>query len=70
MAGDSPEDRQRMRDQILGTSIDDVKEYVKRLSEFPKKASIVVFGSQSALEQANKELSEPLKIESAIQGQA
>jgi presequence protease len=69
LAGDSPEDRQRVRDQVLSTGIDDVKDYVKRLSDFPKKASVVVFGSQSALEQANKELAEPLKIESAIQAQ-
>lgn len=65
--GEMPVDRQRYRDQVLSTSVNDLKDYAERLDKCIKSASVVVFGSQAALEQANKELSTPLVIESAVQ---
>ena len=64
--GETAEDRQRWRDQILNTNKADLEAYATKLTDVIAKGSVVVFGSQSALEQANKEVSTPLEIESVF----
>ena len=60
------EDRQRYRTEILQTNSEDVKTYIFGLSKMIENCSIVTFGSQSALEAANKEIKTQLVIENAI----
>lgn len=66
LTGETSQDRQRHRDQILNTNLEDVQFYIQKLENMLKTANIVTVGSQSALESANKELTNPLLIESVL----
>ena len=54
LIGASNEQRYRNRREVLGTSIADVQEFGKLMMQMKK--DVCVFGSKSALEQANKDL--------------
>lgn len=54
--GGSAADRQQWRDEILATTSNDFKDFGDRLSALKQKGTVVVFGSNAALESANQEL--------------
>lgn len=56
MAGETHEERQQWRTEILSASNEDFKEFAGKLKNLRETGSIAVFGSSSALEQANKDL--------------
>jgi len=68
LQGESAADRQKWRDQVLSSSSADFKDFANRLKAIKDKGSVVVFGSQSALDAANEALPEAdkLKIEQAF----
>ena len=68
VTGESAEHRQKFRNEVLQTSQEDFKNLAKRLTKLRENGSIVVFGSQQALETANQDLDEKEKmvIEPAI----
>jgi Zn-dependent M16 (insulinase) family peptidase len=55
LAGDTEDDRQRLRDQILSTSAQDVRAFADVLDLVKAKGSVVVLGSEQAIEKANQE---------------
>lgn len=66
LIGESAADRQRWRQQILGTSACDFKDFAKRLENLTLTGSVAVVGSKSALESANKVIeTQKLNISSA-----
>lgn len=68
LSEESPEDRQRWRDEILNCSPKDFKDFAKKLDVVKEKGSVVVVGSESSLAAANEVLSKEkqLKIERAF----
>lgn len=62
LTGETAADRQRARDEIIGTKAADFKEFAARLGALKEKGSVVVFGSQAALEQANESLPADAKL--------
>jgi Zn-dependent M16 (insulinase) family peptidase len=68
IAGETNEDRQRMRDEVIDTTPSDFKDLAKRMESLKTKGSVAIFGSQAALDQANEALpaDSKLKIELAI----
>jgi hypothetical protein len=52
LAGETDEDRQRMREEVLGTTIKDFHAFGEVLEEAAEKALVKVLGSQSAVEEA------------------
>ncbi len=69
---ETAEDRQKAREEILATTEQDFKDFAHRLANVEKFGFSIVFGSQSALEQANEEindLSKKFSIEPAIVSQ-
>ena len=54
LTGESREDRQQYRDEILGTSEKDFREFAARLSGL--NGTIAIIGSKAALEKGNEEL--------------
>jgi hypothetical protein len=53
LAGDSDQDRQRWREQILGASADDFHAFGEALDPLNEQGRVVVLGSQEAIERAN-----------------
>ena len=68
LTGVSTEERQRWRNEVLGTTKEDLLEYAAKLRAVKDTGSTVVFGSQAALDAANEVLPKErtLTIESAI----
>lgn len=66
LSGESAADRQRFRDELLGTSAADFKDFARRLGAVKEVGRTVVFGSQSALDEANKSLPTKLKLDQAF----
>jgi Zn-dependent M16 (insulinase) family peptidase len=66
---ESPEFRQQYRNEVLSSKIEDIPAFITKMEKLKETGSVIVFGSQSALETANKELSndEKLIIEPALQ---
>ncbi|GAB4418751.1 MAG: insulinase family protein [Anaerolineales bacterium] len=56
------EERQRIRDEVLSTKVDDFKGFARVLAELNKAGEVVVLGSADAIEKANKEKSGFLKL--------
>jgi hypothetical protein len=52
LAGETDEDRQRMREDVLGTTIKDFHAFGDVLERAAEKALVKVLGSQSAVEEA------------------
>ena len=62
LAGDSAEGRQRMRDQVLATTLEDFKAFAEMLEDFSQNGLVKVLGSQSAIEESLISRPEWLKI--------
>ena len=56
------EERQRIRDEVLSTDVNDFKGFARVLAEFNKAGEVVVLGSAEAIEKANKEKSAFLEV--------
>jgi len=68
LVGESAEDRQKWRNQVLSTAAHDFTDFAKRLENVRTAGSVAVIGSKSALEGANKDIKEEsakLNIEKA-----
>lgn len=59
--GYSEEDRKKWREEVLSTTTVDFTEFAKRLSKLSEKGSVVVFGSESALKDANANIADDAK---------
>jgi Zn-dependent M16 (insulinase) family peptidase len=70
ITGEPQKDRQKWRDEVLGTTPNDFKDIAKRLKSLEKNGFTVVFGSESALKAANEQLdaSNKMVIELAYAG--
>ncbi len=55
LTGDSEEERQKMRDQILGTTADDFSAFAEILEKVNRDGIVKVLGSQAAIEAAQAE---------------
>lgn len=64
LTGETAADRQMWRDQVLNTNAGDFNEFANKLKAFKEegKTSVVVFGSQAALDAANLVLPEGQKL--------
>ena len=59
LSGVTDQDRQMWRDEILSTSAVDFKEFSEKLASLKDTGSVVVFGSETALEDANSKIESP-----------
>jgi hypothetical protein len=66
LTGETPEMRQRLRDEILGTLPADFATLADAMDAVRQHGQIVVVGSQAALEAANLEKGGFLKIENVL----
>ena len=68
LTGESAEDRQKWRDEVLGTSESNFKDFAKNLAKVSESGSVAVVGSQAALDDANKNLpaDKQLKVDKAF----
>jgi Zn-dependent M16 (insulinase) family peptidase len=55
LAGDTDADRQRLRDQILATTAADIRAFADVLDKVKAQGTVVVLGSDQAIEKANAE---------------
>lgn len=62
LAGDTDEDRQRMREQMLTTTADDFRAFGDVLDRIDNQAPVVVLGSHAGITAANAERSAALEI--------
>jgi hypothetical protein len=62
LAGDTEEERQRYRDQVLGTTAADFKSFVNVLRWVSDKGRVVVMGSPQAIQAANQERGDWLQV--------
>jgi hypothetical protein len=60
------EERQRIRDEVLGTTGDNFKQFARVLAELNKAGEVVVLGSAEAIEKANKEKDGFLEIKKVM----
>ena len=59
---ESPEFRQKLRDQIFETQISHFQDFADIMEKFAKEAHIVVMGSEENLEEANQKLAAQLEL--------
>ena len=62
LIGDTEENRQQMRDEILSTRAADFKEMAQVIEEVKKKGIVKVLGSPTAIEAAEKDRPGWLKL--------
>lgn len=62
LAGESAEDRQARRDELLQTSLADFREFGDRLAALSREASVTVIGSKAALDKANDDIAPHPKL--------
>ena len=55
LVGDTDEIRQRMREEILATSVEDFQTFADALEQVADRGLVVVLGSQGAIDAANAE---------------
>jgi Zn-dependent M16 (insulinase) family peptidase len=60
------EERQRIRDEVLGTTVDNFKQFARVLAELNKAGEVVVLGSAEAIEKANKEKAGFLEVKKVM----
>ena len=70
LMGESAEQRQLYRDQVLSTSVSDFKRLADVVEEVGRQGSLVVLGSQEAIEKANQLGNRRLQIEKVMSGSA
>ncbi|MFQ5613154.1 MAG: insulinase family protein [Anaerolineae bacterium] len=62
LVGDSDEFRQRLRDEVLSTTVADFKAFADVLEQAKEQGQVVVLGSPAAIEAANAERKDWLKV--------
>jgi Zn-dependent M16 (insulinase) family peptidase len=62
LSGDTDEDRQRRREEILGASSADFKALAEALNKVAQQGQVVVLGSENAIKAANDERGNFLKV--------
>lgn len=62
LAGETDEVRQRMRDEVLSTTVADFRRFAGVLSAAASQARVVVLGSNDAIRTANEQLAPPLSL--------
>jgi hypothetical protein len=62
LVGDTEEERQRMRDEVLSTSAKDFRNFAEALEQVNQHGQIVVMGSPAAIEAVNAERKDWLKV--------
>lgn len=62
LSGETAEDRQQFRNEVLDTAPEDFAEFAEKLSTLKTSGSVAVFGSESAIAAANKELSQEKQL--------
>jgi len=60
------EERQRIRDEVLGTTTGDFKQFARVLAELNNAGEVVVLGSAEAIENANKEKAGFLEVKKVM----
>jgi Zn-dependent M16 (insulinase) family peptidase len=60
------EQRQKIREEVLGTTVEDFKSFSRVLEEVARQGEVVVMGSSDAIEKANKEKSDFLKTKKVL----
>ena len=60
------EERQRIRDEVLGTTVNDFKQFARVLAELNEAGKVVVLGSADAIEKANQEKTDFLEVKKVI----
>jgi Zn-dependent M16 (insulinase) family peptidase len=55
LIGDTDENRQRMREEILGTTVADLRHFADAMDEVAANGRVAVLGSEQAITDANKE---------------
>ena len=60
------EERQRIREEVLSTKVDDFKGFARVLAELNKAGEVVVLGSADAIEKANKEKTGFLEVKKVM----
>ncbi len=66
LINDNAETRQRIRDEVLGTTAADFKRFGETLKELNKNGLVVVLGSKDAIEAANVQRPEFLKVQKVL----
>ena len=62
LLGETDEERQRMRDEVLGTTLEDFKQFGEVLEELADVGQVVVAGGADAIARANEERDNFLRI--------
>ena len=60
------EERQRIREEVLSTKVDDFKGFARVLAKLNKAGEVVVLGSTDTIEKANKEKSDFLEVKKVM----
>jgi len=60
------DERQRIRDEVLGTKVGDFKNFARILAELNKAGEVVVLGSADAIEKANQEKADFLEVKKVM----
>jgi Zn-dependent M16 (insulinase) family peptidase len=60
--GNNDEDRQRMRDEVLSTTVDDFRNFADVLEGVKESGLVKALGSKGAIEEAVRNHQLPLKI--------
>ena len=55
LIGDTDEARQRMREEILSTTVADIRTFADAMADVAANGLVVVLGSEQAIEVANSE---------------
>jgi Zn-dependent M16 (insulinase) family peptidase len=66
LAGESDENRQRIRDQVLETSLEDFQAFAVTLDQVNEAGLVVVLGSQAAIEEANRQRPGWLQVQKVL----
>jgi hypothetical protein len=60
------EERQRIREEVLSTDVNDFKQFARVLAELNQAGEVVVLGSAEAIEKANKEKAGFLQVKKVM----
>lgn len=66
LTGYTDEMRQAMRDEVLGTTVKDFKQFARVLAELNQSGEVVVLGSADAIEKANAEKAGLLEVRKVL----
>jgi Zn-dependent M16 (insulinase) family peptidase len=62
LVGDTDAERQRMREEVLSTTPADFRKFAEALDQVSRHGLVVVMGSPAAIEAANSERKDWLKV--------